>query len=261
MVSKSFFDRAVKAAGASPTGPINWKQFGAVLDAVQTEVEKSFPEDDDSDDGDEVDELEDAKAKAAQAKALAKVQEKAARAQKDVKPTAEAVSAGLNEDSARKNENYDFTKVFETLEEIEQKETGKRKSKKPAAVAAPTPVAVPTATTGASTKPPSVSDITAGTNTQSSESQDEDEFPVEKSVDELAQETYDRLRGTQAQPTVEDLLHWEDLIELIDRRALTGEQLVQALSDAKIDPDREKDVVSLDQVCAKLENYFDRLLV
>ena len=262
MVSKSFFDRAVKAAGASPTGPINWKQFGAVLDAVQTEVEKSFPEDDDSDDDDDgVNEVEDAKAKAAQAKALAKVQEKAARAQKDVKPTAEAVSAGLNEDSTRKNGNYDFTKVFETLEEIEQKETGKRKSKKAPAVAAPTPVPVPTATTGASTKPPSVPDLTAGVDTQDSEAGDEDEYPVEKSIDELAQETYDRLRGAKAQPTVEDLLHWEDIIELIDRRALTGEQLVQALSDAKIDPDREKDAVSLDQVCAKLENYFDRLSI
>ena len=251
MVSKSFFDRAVKAAGASQTGPINWKQFGAVLDAVQTEAEKSFPEDDDSDDDDGVDEAENVKAKAAHAKALAKVQEKAARAQKDVKPTAEAVSAGLNEDSTRKNDNYDFTKVFETLEEIEQKETGKRKSKKAPAVAAPTPVPVSTVPTGASTKPPSVSDLAAGTDTQDSESEDEDEYPEEKGIDELAQETYDRLRGAQAQPTVEDLLHWEDIIELIDRRALTGEQLVQALSDAKIDPDREKDVVSLDQVCTQ----------
>ncbi len=252
-MSKSFFDRAVKTAGASATGPISWKQFGAVLDAVQSEAEKSFPEDDasDDDDGDGVDEAEIARAKEAHAKALAKVQEKAARAQKVVaKPTATTVAVGLDEESTRKNENYEFSKMFETLEEIEQKETGKRKSKKAAAAATPAPVpTMSAATTASSASPRAVSDLTAGSDAHDKESDDEDEYPVEQGVDELAQETYDRLRGAQAQPTVGDLLHWEDIIELIDRRALTGEQLVQALSDAKINTDKEKDAVSLDQVC------------
>lgn len=191
-------------------------QFATILDSIQDQLEGGFGDDifDDEDEGEEG--IEDVGSA--------------------VKAPAQPATAGMkvaepspNGEMVMKNDQYDFSNAYETLNALNQKVKNKNTTNNT------------TKKTGQADEEENDDEEEEGTNEYDSDEEgngggdDDDEEDSEQTNEEAAREIYDTLRGDRAQATVADFLQWEDMVELEVCGAVSRKQLDEAIQKVGIE--------------------------
>ena len=201
----------MKSVKLGRTGPVSPQQFAAVLDIMQDEAADAFEGRADQDRDEDEDEGDQASKKAKTAKkAVAKDSTNTKQ-----QPSAATVAASAMGSNVIKNENYDFSNVYSTLDEV-------KREKKHIKVDDDGEVSAS-------------SDPMGKIKYETFDDDDEEEEEDGRTEEEVARDIYDQLRGKRVQATVADFLLWDDLVDLEQRGAINKLQLTEAMKKVGID--------------------------